>query len=65
MAGGLFKAGVRKGDVVMIALPNIQQSIIATYACSRIGAIASMIHPKLSADEFESAVKNFTPKSCF
>ena len=65
VAGGLFKAGVRKGDVVMLALPNIEQSIIATYACSRIGAIASMIHPKLSSDEFESAVKKLQPKIVF
>lgn len=65
VAGGLFKAGVRKGDVVMLALPNIEQSIIATYACSRIGAIASMIHPKLSPDEFESAVKKLQPKIVF
>ena len=65
VAGGLFKAGVRKGDVVMLALPNIEQSIIAAYACSRIGAIASMIHPKLSSDEFESAVKKLQPKIVF
>lgn len=65
VAGGLFKAGIRKGDVVMLALPNIEQSMIAAYACSRIGAIASMIHPKLSSDEFESAVKKLQPKIVF
>lgn len=65
VAGGLYKLGVRKGDVVMLALPNIEQSVVATYACSRIGAIASMIHPKLSADEFESAVKKLSPKVVF
>lgn len=65
VAGGLYKAGVRKGDVVMLTLPNIEQSVIATYACSRIGATASMIHPKLSADEFEAAVKKLSPKVVF
>ena len=65
VAAGLYKAGVRKGDVVMLTLPNIEQSVIATYACSRIGATASMIHPKLSADEFESAVKKLSPKVVF
>lgn len=65
VAGGLFKMGVRKGDVVMLALPNLEQSVIATYACSRIGAIASMIHPKLSSDEFESAVLKLQPKAVF
>lgn len=65
VAGGLYKLGVRKGDVVMLALPNIEQSVVASYACSRIGATASMIHPKLSADEFLQPLKNFLPKSYF
>ena len=65
VAGGLYKLGVRKGDVVMLALPNIEQSVIASYACSRIGATASMIHPKLSADEFFAAVKKLSPKVVF
>lgn len=65
VAGGLYKMGVRKGDVVMLALPNIMQCIVAVYACSRIGAIASMIHPKIGADEFGAAVKKLKPKAIF
>ncbi len=65
VAGGLYKLGVRAGDVVMITLPNIEQCVVAVYACSRIGATASMIHPKLSADEFASAVKKLSPKVVF
>ena len=65
VAGGLARLGVGKGDVVMIALPNIIQAVVATYACSRIGAIASMIHPKLSADEFGAAFDKLKPKVVF
>ncbi len=65
VAAGLYKMGVRRGDVVMIALPNIPQSIVATYALSRLGAIASMIHPKLSQDEFGEAVEKQNPKVIF
>lgn len=65
VAGGLYAMGVRKGDVVVLALPNIIQSVVATYAISRIGAIASMIHPLLSADEFESAISGQNPKAVF
>lgn len=65
IAAGLFKLGIRKGDVVMLALPNIIQSVVATYAISRIGAIASMIHPLLSGDEFGAAVKKQNPKAVF
>lgn len=65
VAGGLARLRVGKGDVVMIALPNIRQAVIAVYACSRIGAIASMIHPKLSADEFGAAFDKLKPKAVF
>ncbi len=65
VAAGLYKLGVRKGSVVMLALPNIIQSVVATYAVSRLGAIASMIHPLLSGDEYESAVKKQSPKIVF
>lgn len=65
VAGGLYTLGVRKGDVVMLALPNIMQCIVAVYACSRIGAIASMIHPKLGDEEVSLAVKKLKPKVIF
>lgn len=65
VAAGLYKLGVRKGDTVMLALPNIMQAVIAVYALSRIGAVASMIHPKLSADEFAVAVEKQKPKAVF
>ena len=65
VAGGLCRLGIGKGDVVMIALPNIRQAVVAVYACSRIGAIASMIHPKLSADEFGAAFDKLQPKAVF
>ncbi len=65
VAAGLYKMGVRRGDVVMVALPNIPQSIVVVYALSRIGAIASMIHPKLSRDEFGEAVDKQQPKVVF
>ncbi|MCM1306789.1 MAG: acyl--CoA ligase [Bacteroides sp.] len=65
VAGGLYALGIRRGDVVMLALPNIMQSVVAVYAASRIGAVASMIHPLLSADEFGEAVKKQKPKAVF
>ena len=65
VAGSLCAMGVGRGDVVVLALPNIMQSVVATYALSRIGAVASMIHPLLSADEFEVAVLRQKPKAVF
>ena len=65
VAAGLYKLGVRHGDVVMIALPNIPQSVVATYAVAKLGAIASMIHPKYSPTQFGIAVKKQSPKVIF
>jgi len=63
VAAGFYKLGIRKGDVVIISLPNIPQSIVAVYAASRIGAIASMVHPKVSANEFAKIVESQQPKA--
>jgi len=44
-ATALSKMGIKKGDVVLIDLPNVPQFIIAYYAIVRIGAIANPIIP--------------------
>ncbi|MFI3128796.1 MAG: class I adenylate-forming enzyme family protein [Bacillota bacterium] len=41
--------GVKSGDVVTIALPNIPQAVIALYAVNKIGGICNMVHPKTPA----------------
>ena len=65
VAAGLAALGVGKGDVVMIATPTIEQGVTAFYAVSRIGAIASMIHPLMERGEFDSAVAEQHPKVVF
>lgn len=41
---------IQKGDSVLIALPNIPQTIILLYAVNKIGAIANMVHPYTPAE---------------
>ena len=36
---------IKKGDSVLIALPNIPQTLILFYAVNKIGAICNMVHP--------------------
>ena len=43
----LHSIGIKKGDVVTIALPNTIESIIAFYGINAKGAIANMVHPSL------------------
>ncbi|MHA1338954.1 MAG: AMP-binding protein [Promethearchaeota archaeon] len=44
-ATGLSKLGIKRGDVVLIDLPNCPQFVIAFYAIARIGAISNPIIP--------------------
>ncbi|MDR1078985.1 MAG: AMP-binding protein, partial [Propionibacteriaceae bacterium] len=47
-----FRAnGIRSGDTVLLALPNIPNAIIAFYALNRIGARVAMAHPLSSPTE--------------
>ena len=36
---------IKKGDVVLVSLPNIPQVIILLYALNKIGAVVNMVHP--------------------
>lgn len=42
--------GVKRGDVVAIALPNIPESIYCVYALNKIGAIADMVDLRSKGD---------------
>ena len=62
VAGGLYKLGVRQGDVVMSALPNIMQAVSLLYATALLGGIFAPIHPLISEKEFEKEVAKQNPK---
>ena len=42
-AGAFISIGVKKGDIVTIALPNIPENIFCIYALNKIGAVANLI----------------------
>ncbi len=41
----LLDAGVRRGDVVAVSLPNCPQAFTVFYACQRLGAVAAQHNP--------------------
>ena len=47
LASRFASAGIKKGDVIAISLPNIIQNVIAVYAASLIGAVVYELHPKI------------------
>jgi len=53
-ANVLKKLGVKKGHVVAIYLPLIPEALIAMLACSRIGAIHSVVFSAFSADALKA-----------
>ena len=54
LAGELHAAGVAKGEVVAVQLPNIIEFVIAYLAICRLGAVLSTIHMPYRASEIRT-----------
>ncbi len=52
----LKKMGVKKGDTVAIYLPMIPEAVIAFLACTRIGAVHSVVFAGFSSDSLRDRV---------
>ena len=50
--------GVKKGDIVSIYLPMIPEALIAMLACTRIGAIHSVVFSAFSAEALNTRIKD-------
>lgn len=50
-ASAFVSLGVKKGDIVTIALPSIPEALYCVYALNKIGAVANMIHPLAGQQE--------------
>ncbi|MFX0106086.1 MAG: AMP-binding protein [Candidatus Hodarchaeota archaeon] len=61
-ATALSNLGIKKGDVVAIHMPNCPQYIVAYYAITRIGAIASGVNPTYQAVEVLHQLDIVKPK---
>jgi propionyl-CoA synthetase len=56
LAGALQQAGVTKGDRVIIYMPMIPEAIQAMLACSRIGAVHSVVFGGFASTELASRI---------
>lgn len=54
LAGGLAAAGVGRGEVVAVQLPNMMEFIVSYLAISRIGAVMQTIHMPYRARDIET-----------
>ncbi|XP_022907685.1 acetyl-coenzyme A synthetase [Onthophagus taurus] len=55
-ANVLKSKGVKKGDRVAVYMPMILEAVIALLACTRIGAVHSLVFAGFSADSFSERI---------
>jgi propionyl-CoA synthetase len=63
LAGALRAKGIDKGDRVIIYMPMIPQALEAMLACTRIGAIHSVVFGGFAANELAVRIDDATPKA--
>lgn len=61
-ARAFLELGVKKGDIVTLALPNIPECVYCIYGLNRIGAIANLIDLRLSGEKLVDAIKKVESK---
>jgi cyclohexanecarboxylate-CoA ligase/acyl-CoA synthetase len=57
-AAGLLECGVRRGDVVIVHLPNVPEFLIAWLAISAIGAVMQTVHTPYGIRELEHLISH-------
>ncbi len=62
MAASLKALGVGKGDRVLIYMPMIAEAAFAMLACTRIGAIHSVVFGGFASGSLASRIENASPK---
>ncbi len=61
-ANVLKKFGVKKGDAVSIYMPMIPESLVAMLACTRIGAIHSVVFSAFAPDALRARIQDCEAK---
>jgi acetyl-CoA synthetase len=65
LANGMKSIGVKKGDVIAIYLPMIEEAIIAILAASKIGAIQTVIFSGYSSESLHIRLDDCKAKILF
>ena len=63
LAGALQAKGVTIGDRVIIYMPMVPDALVAMLACTRIGAIHSVVFGGFAANELAVRIDDATPKA--
>lgn len=65
LAGGLVRAGVKKGDRLAILSNNSPEYVFVLGAAARIGALVVPINWRLKHEEIENILSDATPRALF
>ena len=57
-AKSLRKYGIKKGDRIVLAMPNIPETIYYFYACNDIGATPYLIDPRSTLNSMKNCIEN-------
>lgn len=57
-AKALKAIGVKKGDVVTLAMPTCPETVYLFYALNRIGAISNCVDPRMTVDGFKMSLES-------
>ncbi len=63
LAGALRARGVAEGDRVVIYMPMVPEALVAMLACTRIGAIHSVVFGGFAANELATRIDDARPKA--
>lgn len=62
VADRLYEIGVRKGDIVTIAIPNIPENVFLFYALNLLGAVANLVDLRMKDEMLLSAINEVDSK---
>lgn len=62
VAKSLKQLGVKKGDIVTMAMPTSPETVYLFYALNRIGAISNCIDPRMTVEGFVASINSTKSK---
>jgi long-chain acyl-CoA synthetase len=63
LAGGLARLGVRRGDRVLVTLPNCPEFVFAFYAIQKLGAVIVNAGPLMGVDDLQAVFTMTSPRA--
>ena len=62
VAKSLKQIGIKKGDIVLMALPTIPEMVYTFYALNRIGAVTDTVDPRIKSDRYKEIINETKAK---